>query len=215
MKRHRRRRIRIIKSLLLIVVAIIFGSAVFAESGANKQELARPSEHPTEPMYHLIPLRYEDELPVTAAPQRLAQHEPDDNPEEELEASNPEYSEKDVELLACVIFQEAGCDLCSDTTRKMVADVVLNRVMDERFPNSIEEVLTQKWQYGRFWITGVCWPESASYECNKQAVERAVRIAREVLAGDHSELYGSGYIWQAEFEQGSSGFWADGIFFGR
>lgn len=36
--------------------------------------------------------------------------------------------EHDVELLACVIYQEAGGDTCCDMCRRRVADVVLNRV---------------------------------------------------------------------------------------
>ena len=121
----------------------------------------------------------------------------------------------DWERLAIVIYQEAGSDWISDETRRMVADVVLNRVADERFPDTIEGVLTQPWQYGRFCETGIVWPESAQYECNAHAVERARRIAEEVLCGQHSEIYGQGYIWQAEFSQGSEGFWQDGVYFGR
>lgn len=125
------------------------------------------------------------------------------------------WTEEELEALAIVIYQEAGADSCSDETRRMVADVVLNRVADERFPDTIEGVLLEKWQYGRFCETGIVWPESAQYECNAHAVERARRIAEEVLCGQHSEIYGEGYVFQAEFGQGSDGFWQDGIYFGK
>lgn len=127
---------------------------------------------------------------------------------------------EELELLAKVIYQEAGSDSCCDNCRRMVADVVLNRVADDRFPNTIYDVLMQERQYGRYHWTGVVWPERASYDSEKAAVERAYRIAEEVLNGTgHSDLYGQGYIWQAEFIQGTNtvtcdcdGSW---IYFGR
>lgn len=120
-----------------------------------------------------------------------------------------------VEMLACGIYQEAGGDECSDDTRRYVGDVMLNRVADKRFPSTLEAVLTAPGQYGRFSKTGIVWPERAGNPGEKNAVERAYRIAEELLSGQHSELYGKGYVWQAEFEQGSDGFWQDGIYFGR
>lgn len=120
-----------------------------------------------------------------------------------------------VDMLACVIYQEAGGDACSDECRFNVADVVLNRVGDPRFPDTLEAVLTAPRQYGTFSQTGVVWPARASNPGEKHAVERAYDIARRVLCGEHGELFGQGYVWQAEFEQGKDGFWLDGIYFGR
>ena len=118
-----------------------------------------------------------------------------------------------IEQLACVIYQEAGGDACCDECRKRVADVVLNRVEDDRFPDTVEKVLTAKRQYGRFYWTGIVWPERAENE--PEAVERAYETARAVLAGDHSELYGKDYIWQAEFKQGTDIVECCGIYYGR
>ena len=120
----------------------------------------------------------------------------------------------DVEMLACVIYQEAGGDLCCDDCRRRVADVVLNRVESEWFPNTIYDVLTQEAQYGRFCWTGIVWPDRADNPGEAHAVERAYRIAEEVLNGQHSELYGNGYVWQAEFPQGDT-IYCCGIYFGR
>lgn len=119
------------------------------------------------------------------------------------------------EMLACVIYQEAGGDAICDDCRRRVADIVLNRVADSRFPNTMYEVLTAKQQYGRFYWTGIVWPSRASNAGEAHAVERAYRIADEVLAGQHSSLYGNGYIWQAGFQQGNDGFWCCGHFYGR
>lgn len=122
---------------------------------------------------------------------------------------------EDLEMLACVIYQEAGGDACSDQCRFMVGDVVLNRVADSRFPNTIEEVLTQRGQYGTFSKTGVVWPARASNPGEAAAVERAYDTARRLLSGEHSELYDAGYIWQAEFIQGKDVIEVDGTYFGR
>lgn len=104
-----------------------------------------------------------------------------------VEETAPAVDETDVELLAIAIYCEAGADSISDETRRMVGDVILNRVEDDRFPDTVEGVLTQ----------------------------RARQIARSLFQGEHSELYGAGYIWQAEFQQGSDRIQRDGIWFGR
>lgn len=121
----------------------------------------------------------------------------------------------EVEMLACVIYQEAGGDACSDLCRMYVGDVVLNRVEDPRFPDTLEGVLTAPGQYGRFSKTGIVWPSRASNPGEAHAVQRAYDIATKLLSGEHSELYGQGYVWQAEFGQGSEGFWCDGLYFGK
>lgn len=137
-------------------------------------------------------------------------------PSEPVETEpQPEVDPDDVELLAMVIFQEAGGDAYCDECRRRVADVVLNRVASGSFPDTIHGVLSQRSQYGRFYWTGVVWSDRASDPNEEHAVERARRIAREVLEGNHSELYGNGYIWQAEFVQGTDGFWHCGNYFGR
>lgn len=126
--------------------------------------------------------------------------------------------EHDVELLACVIYQEAGGDACCDMCRRRVADVVLNRVKDPRFKGTtIEEILIDgdpAPQWGLYSVTGVTWPDKASLPEEQHAVERAYRIAREVLDGQHSDLT-SEYIWCAEFSQGTDVIECDGIYFGK
>lgn len=127
----------------------------------------------------------------------------------------PIIDPNDLELLACVIYQEAGADYCCDDCRRRVADVVLNRVESERFPNTIYDVLTAPGQYGLYALTGVVWTDRANNPTEKHAVERAYRIAEEVLSGQHSELYGNGWVWQAGFKQGTECFECCGTYFGR
>ena len=125
---------------------------------------------------------------------------------------------EDVERLACVIYQEAGGDTCCDLCRKRVADVVLNRVKDPRFKGTtIEEILIDgdpAPQWGLYSVTGVVWPEKASYPEEAEAVQRAWDTAFDVLEGNHSDLT-EDYIWCAEFPQGTDIIECCGIYFGK
>ena len=126
-------------------------------------------------------------------------------------------NKEDAEYLACVIYQEAGGDGCCDMCRRRVADIVLNRVKDTRFAgDTVEAILTEgnPPQWGLYSVTGVVWPEKASYPEEAAAVERARRIAIEVLEGNHSDLT-EDYIWCAEFPQGQDVIECDGIYFGK
>lgn len=125
------------------------------------------------------------------------------------------YTEAELEIFACAIYQEAGGDKCSDLCRMYVGDVMLNRVDDPRFPNTLYEVLTQKHQYGLFWKTGIIWPGRASDPNEAAAVERAYDTARALLEGEHSELYGAGYIYQDTKPRGKDVIYLDGEYFGR
>lgn len=129
-----------------------------------------------------------------------------------VEEPDPE----EVEELAIVIFCEAGADAQCDETRYMVGDVVLNRVADDRYPDTIHDVLAQKAQYGRFYWTGIVWPDRAKNPGNANAVARAREIAYNLLTDTrHSDLYGKGYIYQDCRVQGVDNVWSDGICFGR
>lgn len=124
------------------------------------------------------------------------------------------YTEEELEMLALVIYQEAGGNACTDETRLMVGQVVLNRVADERYPDTIEEVVTQKAQYGRLYWTGLVWPERANHETEKEAVERAYKCAEMVLNGE--KLLPDDVIYQAEFVQGKEVMaHSDGFYFCR
>ena len=114
------------------------------------------------------------------------------------------YTEEELEILAIIIYQEAGGDRCSDDTRRKVGSVFLNRVKSDRFPNTFEEVATQKRQYGTLYWTGLKWPSRATNEYEAHAVKRAYSIAEELLLS--GSILPDNVIWQAEFVQG------DGIY---
>lgn len=120
----------------------------------------------------------------------------------------------DLELMAIAIYKEAGGDNCTDDTRIKVGNVIINRTKDDRFPDTVEEVLTQCRQYNTFYLTGVVWPERASYDSEQAAVARAYECAERVLLGE--SLLPDDVVFQAEFMQGTEIVsYQDGIYFCR
>ena len=176
-----------------------------------------------------VRLREKQEALVELAKLTYAEPQTNENPlvEVEIVEAEPSYDGKgglecefkeDVEYLACVIYQEAGGDACCDLCRKRVADVVLNRVKDSRFKGTtIEEILIDgdpAPQWGLYSVTGIVWPEKASYPQEAEAVQRAWDTAFDVLEGNHSDLT-EDYIWCAEFPQGTDVIECCGIYFGK
>lgn len=72
-----------------------------------------------------------------------------------------EYTEREIDLMAQLVWHEAGNQ---DMVGKMlVADTVLNRVEDSRFPNTVEEVIFQKGQYTTARVLGRVEPTIECY----------------------------------------------------
>lgn len=159
------------------------------------------------------------EKPVHVQPTHSV-HEPVENIVETVEDSllhseplpDKTYTDEELEILALIVYQEAGGDRVSDGTRRLVAQVFLNRVDDSRFPDSFYEVATAKRQYGRLYWTGIVWPDRASSQAEAHAVERAYKIAQEVLESDEP-VCPEGVIFQAEFVQGEIYAEQDGMYF--
>lgn len=123
----------------------------------------------------------------------------------------------DVERLACVIYQEGGGDDVCDMCRRRIADIVLHRVKDSRYPDTIRGVLMDDNpapQWGLFSVTGIIWSERAGMPSEEAAVNRAYDIARDVLEGHHSDLT-EDYIFCAEFPQGEDVIECCGIYYGK
>ena len=128
----------------------------------------------------------------------------------------PTYTVEDLELLAMVIYQEAGGDACSDLTRQLVGEVVLNRVADSRYPDTLPEVLAQRLQYGRLYYTGLVWPARAELPQEAHAVQRAYDMAEALLEGTVDKLLPEDAVFQAEFPQGAEVLIeSDGFYFCR
>lgn len=183
-------------ALMALAITVFFGTHAAVDA------LDRQEEKVEKPVYVVEVSEHKDVIELPTEPKVVAIKavvvEPVTEPETE---PVPTYSEEELEMLALVIYQEAGGDACSDETRLMVGNVVLNRVADERFPDTIEEVLLQERQYGRLHWTGIVWPERASKSVEAHAVQRAYDCAKRVLEGER--LLPEDVIWQAEFKQGT------------
>lgn len=134
--------------------------------------------------------------------------------EETTPPTEQPYTAEELEMMALVIYQEAGGDASSDETRLMVGTVVMNRVADSQFPDTLYGVLTQRAQYGLLYWTGLVWPERASYASEAHAVARAYECAERILLGER--FLPEDVIFQAEFEQGTETVaYSDGMYFCR
>lgn len=130
---------------------------------------------------------------------------------ESIEVEEPPYTKEELDILALIIYQEAGGDACSDETRLMVGCVFMNRVEDDRFPDTFYEVATQERQYGRLHWTGLEWPARAELPQEARAIERAYDIAERVLDGER--VLPADVIFQSEHILGEIVAEQDGFYF--
>ena len=105
----------------------------------------------------------------------------------ETEAEKP-YTDEDLYILSHIISAEAGN--CSEDMMLSVGSVVLKRVQDDRFPNTIEEVVFQQGQYSPTW-NGAYYAEPT---------EAACEVAKTLL--EEGPTIDPSVVWQAEFPQG-------------
>ena len=98
------------------------------------------------------------------------------------------YTEHDVYLLAHLIAGEA--QPCDDMEQRYVASVVLNRVADSRFPNSLEGVIFQKRQYA-------CISDGNFY---RTPTERNWMNAKWIL--ENGSILPQKVVWQSGGRQG-------------
>ena len=216
--------------LITLILAMIAFCMIDAKS-MNTQ--TNPPEAPTTPQATESTTTIKEttptEIPETvAAEPPTEQTEPPTEPQTEYSTetvstvepttepteAKPSYTKEELEMLALVIYQEAGSDVCSDETRLMVGTVVMNRVADDRFPDTMYEVLTEEGQYGELYWTGIVWPKKSTYSCEIHAVERAYDIAERILMGERA--FSEDVVWQAEFVQGTEVVaHQDGLYFCR
>lgn len=79
----------------------------------------------------------------------------------------------DLEMMAACVEAEAGNQ--SFDGKRMVADVILNRVEDPDWPNTIEGVITQKYQFSTYWngaMDNVSISEETFEACRMELIER-------------------------------------------
>ena len=104
--------------------------------------------------------------------------------------SGPAYAGYDTDLwyLSRVIQTESG--FCTQEMQEAVGSVVLNRVNDDRFPDSIPEVIEQPGQYS-----------TASYLASVEPTQEAINVAVDLL--ENGSKLPADIIYQANFSQGA------------
>lgn len=108
----------------------------------------------------------------------------------ETETEMP-YSENDLYVLSHIISAEAGN--CSDEMMIAVGSVVLNRVDDDRFPNTIEEVVFQN--------NPVQYSPTVNGTYYNEPTRGAVEVAQMLL--EEGSQIPSDVVWQSNFPQGT------------
>ena len=185
---------------LLSLIFVLSGTMMF------RNQVSEPQSEPEETTVCVQPshdVREPVENIVETVEESLVHSDP---------APDKTYTDEELDILALIVYQEAGGDKVSDDTRRLVAQVFLNRVNDSRFPDSFYEVATAERQYGRLYWTGIVWPDRASTQVEAHAVERAYKIAQEVLESD-DPICPEDVIFQAEFVQGDIYAEQDGMYF--
>lgn len=106
-----------------------------------------------------------------------------------LECPFKASQDDDLYILSHIICGEA--EGCSEAMKRSVGSVVLNRVNDPRFPNTIEEVAFQEGQYSCTW--------DGNYY--REPSQETIDIAKELL--EDGSAIDESVVWQAEFIQGN------------
>lgn len=111
-----------------------------------------------------------------------------------------QYSDEDIRILATTVYYEAGST--TDQLREYVAQVVLNRVASNRFPNSVKAVVTQPGQYaGKYAAVSTT---QAAQNASSTNYLSCVSAAKKAMMGRVDMP--ANVLFQANFAQGS-GVW--------
>jgi len=101
--------------------------------------------------------------------------------------------QENLNIVARVVMGEAG--YCPWEHKVAVAAVVVNRTKSPYFPSTVREVVAQPYQYTTLYLTGFEKTTRECYEAAKVALDGTDDVPDDV-------------IWQAEFVQGTSVWWA-------
>lgn len=189
------------KLYALTAFAVMLGVATFYftlkvsfdEMAQMRAETETETETVEETQLEFEPIESEAEIePIEVESEKTSES----NAETEENISISTFDYDDLMLLAKIVQNEAGCDFCTDEHQRAVASVVINRVNDARFPDTIYGVISQGWN-------GEC-----PLQYNVGGIERfnSLKPSERALANAQYVLeHGStvdGAIWQAEFIQG-------------
>ena len=183
-----------IKKLFIIIsliILILFSISINDGKNMNsKQPLKEiPIECTATPaLEEMLVMEPEDEI---IAYEEVAEVVAEDQPDM-FSATQTQYSDSDLMLLAKVIYAEAGSEFLSDEWKMCVGEVVLNRVASPEFPNTIYDVVYQQGQYQG---------ARSGYIASLTPSERCIDIAKRLLDGER--IMEPSVVFQANFKQGS------------
>lgn len=114
------------------------------------------------------------------------------------------YTNEDIRILATTVYYEAG--MTTEQLRQYVAQVVLNRVADARFPNTVKGVVTQAGQYSTKYSTTAAAQAVQSKDAKNGTYYYAMceNSAKTAMMGQVKMP--ANVLYQANFSQGK-GIW--------
>ena len=114
------------------------------------------------------------------------------------------YTDEDIRILATTVYYEAGGT--TEQLRGYVAQVVLNRVADSRFPDTIYGVITQRGQYSGDYVTASATQSIKDKDSRNGTYywPTCVTSAKKAMMGQVDMP--SNVIFEANFKQGT-GVW--------
>ena len=180
-KRRRQRRRRMQAGILLSLV-LVLGLIIALRAGKERETLEQeiPLAAERQTLAYIAPA---PALPETAAEETPEEpEEPPVEPEPENRYAELHFSDEDVYILACLVYHEARGE--SFEGQVAVVEVVLNRMLSDYFPDTVEEVVFQK--YGDVWQFSPA-PYLYSAEPDKEqylAVHTAIEEREHILSED-------------------------------
>lgn len=178
------------KTVLILYLVYVLAMAFLIYS---IEHMAEPAEiSPIE----VTPIEYEVELPVQIG----SQLEPD---EVKVLEKTVSVDPDELDLLARLIQAEAGSDWCTDELQRAVGSVVLNRMNDSRYPDTMHDVIYQPGQYST----------AKNGQIEKAATDRPRENAEYLLK--NGSTIPEEIIFQANFRQGQVYKEIQGVFFGK
>lgn len=97
------------------------------------------------------------------------------------------YSKKQLRLMSSIIFSEAGAECFAG--KKAVGIVIMNRVKSSSFPNSLDGVIYQPYQFGP--VRNGSLNRSLSLYDSGRMNKDCITAAKQALNGDKTVNYGS------------------------
>ena len=128
---------------------------------------------------------------------------------EEVELITIDQTEALAMGIDAVISSEVKGEWVSDTTLLMVGNVIMNRTNDSRYPDTVDQVLTQPYQFSCFSTAGLKWVGKAANDMAFR--DRCIAAAEAVMNGERLLNYGVVYV--SSSQQGTVEAQLDGLYF--